>query len=144
MTTEGEDTALARVLDGMALMQGEIASLARTSARIEAHQKEILQRLDTIDAGQAAVGTSRPCWRWCWRSAIENRDEQREGFAGQDGRLDAQGTRLVGLLQVLEHLRDRSTEILGAQTTASPASRPPSAKVVAQAQENRLKAELRS
>ncbi len=55
MTTEGAGVALAAVLDAVALLRGEVATLSRHTAEIQSSQQEILLRLDTIDAGQAGV-----------------------------------------------------------------------------------------
>jgi hypothetical protein len=55
MSTEVSTVVLAALLDGISLLQGEIAALTESNSRIEDSQRVILDRLDTIDAGQAAV-----------------------------------------------------------------------------------------
>jgi hypothetical protein len=55
MTDDPSHVALAAILDSLTLMQGQLDRLAKSNARIEQSHAEILQRLDTIDAGQAGL-----------------------------------------------------------------------------------------
>lgn len=49
------EIAMAALLDAVSLLRGEVAALALSNERIEAAHRDLHQRLDTIDAGQAAV-----------------------------------------------------------------------------------------
>ena len=55
MTADGISVALAALIDGASLLQGQIAAIAQANSRIEQTQRDILARLDTINAGQAAI-----------------------------------------------------------------------------------------
>ena len=55
MSTEQVSVALAGLLDALTLMQEQLDALTESGQRIEAAYREIVNRLDTIDAGQAGV-----------------------------------------------------------------------------------------
>ncbi len=60
MSTDQVSAALAGVLDALTLVQEQLHALTESSQRIEATHREIVHRLDTIDAGQAAVTDLTP------------------------------------------------------------------------------------
>ena len=74
-------TALAAVLDALTLVQGQLDTIAKGNARIEAAQKEMLTRLDTIDAGQAAVTDLVPVLEMILARSIEDRELTRQQLA---------------------------------------------------------------
>lgn len=55
MTSDPTAAGLATIADALAHMQGQLDELTRASSRSEALQREILRRLDVVDAGQAVV-----------------------------------------------------------------------------------------
>lgn len=81
MTKEGNDVLMAAVLDALTMVQGQLDTIAKTNSRIEATQKDILHRLDTIDAGQAGVTDLVPVLETILGRLIEDRDLNRAGFA---------------------------------------------------------------
>jgi ethanolamine transporter EutH len=81
MTTEGNDVIMAAVLDALTMVQGQLDTIAKSNARIEATHKDILHRLDTIDAGQAGVTDLVPVLETILGRLIEDRDVNRAGFA---------------------------------------------------------------
>ena len=80
MSTDA-NAALAAVLDALTLVQGQLDTVARGNARIEAVQKDILSRLDTIDAGQPAVTDLVPVLETILARSIEDRELTRAQFA---------------------------------------------------------------
>ncbi|KQU46040.1 hypothetical protein ASG67_15665 [Sphingomonas sp. Leaf339] len=60
MSTDQVSAALAGLLDALTLMQGQLDTLTESGQRIEATHKDIVNRLDTIDAGQAAATDLTP------------------------------------------------------------------------------------
>ncbi|KRB93220.1 hypothetical protein [Sphingomonas sp. Root720] len=80
MSTDVTATTLAAVLDALTLIQGRLDTVARGNARIEAAQKDILSRLDTIDAGQAAVTDLVPVLETILARSIEDRELTRAQF----------------------------------------------------------------
>lgn len=81
MTTEGNDVLMAAVLDALTMVQGQLDTIAKSNSRIEATQKDILHRLDTIDAGQAGVTDLVSVLETILGRLIEDRDLNRAGFA---------------------------------------------------------------
>jgi len=81
MSADATTAALAAVLDALTLVQGQLDTVARSNARIEDTQKDILARLDTIDAGQAAVTDLVPVLETILGRSIEDRDLTRAQFA---------------------------------------------------------------
>ncbi|PZU05980.1 hypothetical protein [Sphingomonas sp.] len=81
MSTEPNSAALAAILDAVTLAQGQLDAVARSSARIEATQRDILARLDTIDAGQAAVTDLVPVLEMILARSIEDRELTRAQLA---------------------------------------------------------------
>lgn len=81
MTREGNDVLMAAVLDALTMVQGQLDTIAKSNARIEATHKDILHRLDTIDAGQAGVTDLVPVLETILARSIEDRDLNRAGFA---------------------------------------------------------------
>jgi hypothetical protein len=61
-------------------MQGQLDRLAKSNARIEQSHAEILQRLDTIDAGQAGLTDLVPILETMLARMIDDRAIQREGI----------------------------------------------------------------
>ena len=80
MSADATRTALAAVLDALTLVQGQLDTVARGNARIEATQKDILTRLDTIDAGQAAVTDLVPVLETILARSIDDRELMRSQF----------------------------------------------------------------
>jgi hypothetical protein len=74
MSADATGAALAAVLDALTLVQGQLDTVVRGNARIEASQKDILTRLDTIDAGQAAVTNLVPVLEMILARSIEDRE----------------------------------------------------------------------
>ena len=74
MTNDATDAALAAVLDALTLVQEQLGGVARGNARIEATQADILARLDTIDAAQAAVTDLVPVLEIILARSIEDRE----------------------------------------------------------------------
>jgi hypothetical protein len=74
MNTDATGAVLAAVLDALTLVQGQLDTVVRGNARIEASQKDILTRLDTIDAGQAAVTDLVPVLEMILARSIEDRE----------------------------------------------------------------------
>ncbi len=74
MNTGATEAVLAAVLDALTLVQGQLDSVARSNARIEASHKDILTRLDTIDAGQSAVTDLVPVLEMILARSIEDRE----------------------------------------------------------------------
>ena len=80
MSTDVTGAALAAILDALTLVQGQLDSIDRSTRRIEAAQKDLLSRLDTIDAGQAAVTDLVPVLEMILARSIEDRDLTRAQF----------------------------------------------------------------
>ncbi|RSV14875.1 hypothetical protein CA235_10135 [Sphingomonas sp. ABOLF] len=74
MTKDTTAVALAAAIDTLALVQGQLDRLERSNGRIEATQQRILDRLDAIDAGQAAVTDLLPVLEMILARSIEDRD----------------------------------------------------------------------
>ena len=74
MSTDTTGAALAAVLDALTIVQGQLESVARSNTRIEAAQKDILGRLDTLDVGQAGVTDLVPVLEVILARLIEDRD----------------------------------------------------------------------
>lgn len=81
MSADATSAALAAVLDALTLVQGQLDTVTSANARVEHTQKEILARLDTIDAGQAAVTDLVPVLETILGRSIEDRDLTRGQFA---------------------------------------------------------------
>jgi uncharacterized protein (DUF3084 family) len=60
MSGDAGSVAMAALLDAVTLLRGEMATLTRSNERIEAGQKELHQRLDTIEAFQAELANVAP------------------------------------------------------------------------------------
>ena len=74
MSTDQVSVALAGVLDALTLVQEQLAALTESGQRIEATHREIVHRLDTIDAGQAAVTDLTPILEMILRRSIDDRE----------------------------------------------------------------------
>ena len=74
MSADASNAALAAVLDALTLVQGQLDTVVRGNARIEATQKDILSRLGTVDAGQAAVTDLSPVLEMILARSIEDRE----------------------------------------------------------------------
>ena len=74
MSTDQVSVALAGVLDALTLVQEQLDALTESSQRIEATHKEIVSRLDTIDAGQAAVTDLTPILEMILARSIDDRE----------------------------------------------------------------------
>ena len=81
MTTDATGDVLAAVLDALTVVQRQLDTVARGNARIEAGQNDILARLDTIDAGQAAVTDLVPALETILARSIEDRELTRAQFS---------------------------------------------------------------
>ena len=74
MTSDAMSGAMAAVIDTLALVHAQLDRVERSNSRIEAGQRNILARLDTIDAGQAAVTDLLPVLEMILARLIEDRD----------------------------------------------------------------------
>ncbi|GHH26475.1 hypothetical protein GCM10008023_41110 [Sphingomonas glacialis] len=74
MNTDQVNVALAGVLDALTLVQEQLDALTASSERIEATHKEIVNRLDTIEAGQAAVTDLTPIFEMILGRSIDDRE----------------------------------------------------------------------
>lgn len=74
MSTDQVSVALAGVLDALTLVQELLDALTESSQRIEATHREIVNRLDTIDAGQAAVRDLTPILEMILGRSIDDRE----------------------------------------------------------------------
>lgn len=74
MSTDQVSVALAGVLDALTLVQEQLDALTESGQRIEATNREIVQRLDTIDAGQAAVTDLTPILEMILGRSIDDRE----------------------------------------------------------------------
>jgi len=81
MSTGSSGVALASILDALTLVQGHLVALTEASHRIEATQRAVLTRLDTIDAGQAAVTDLLPILEMILARSIEDRDLTQANFS---------------------------------------------------------------
>jgi hypothetical protein len=81
MTADASGVALASILDALTLVQGQLVALTEASIRIEATQKAVLTRLDTIDAGQAAVTDLLPVLEMILARSIEDRELMKTHFS---------------------------------------------------------------
>ena len=73
MSTDQVSVALAGVLDALTLVQEQLDALTESGQRIEATHREIVHRLDTIDAGQAAVTDLTPILEMILARSIDDR-----------------------------------------------------------------------
>ena len=74
MSTDQVSVALAGVLDALTLVQEQLDALTESGQRIEATHREIVNRLDTIDAGQAAVRDLTPILEMILGRSIDDRE----------------------------------------------------------------------
>lgn len=74
MNTDQINVALAGVLDALTLVQEQLDALTESSQRIEATHREIAHRLDTIDAGQAAMTNLTPILEMILGRSIDDRE----------------------------------------------------------------------
>lgn len=81
MTDDATAVALAAAIDALTLVQGQLDRLEQSNTRIEFTQREILDRLDAIDAGQAAVTDLLPVLETILARSIEDREASRAGFS---------------------------------------------------------------
>lgn len=81
MTEDATAVALAAAIDALALVQGQLDRLERSNTRIEFTQREILDRLDAVDAGQASVTDLLPVLETILARSIEDREAIRAGFS---------------------------------------------------------------
>ena len=81
MSADSSGVALASILDALTLVQGQLVTLTEASHRIEATQKAVLTRLDTIDAGQAAITDLLPILEMILARSIEDRKLTRTHFS---------------------------------------------------------------
>lgn len=77
MSTDQVSVALAGVLDALTLVQEQLDALTESGQRIEATHREIVNRLDTIDAGQAAVTDLTPILEMILGRSIDDREIMR-------------------------------------------------------------------
>lgn len=73
MSSDASTALLMALLDGLTLVQGQLDKVAQSQDRIEAAHKDIMTRLDTIDAGQAAVTDLVPILETILARSIEDR-----------------------------------------------------------------------
>ncbi len=74
MSTDQVSVALAGVLDALTLVQEQLDALTESGQRIESTHKEIVHRLDTIDADQAAVTDLTPILEMILGRSIDDRE----------------------------------------------------------------------
>lgn len=81
MSQDATAIGLAAAIDALALVQGQLDRLERSNSRVEAAQREILARLDAVDAGQAAVTDLLPVLETILARSIEDREATRAGLS---------------------------------------------------------------
>jgi hypothetical protein len=81
MTTVATAVALGAILDSLTLVQAQLDALTDAGQRIEATHEAILNRLDTIDAGQAAVTDLTPILETMLGRSIEDRETIKAQFS---------------------------------------------------------------
>ncbi len=81
MTTDATAVALGAILDSLTLVQAQLDALTDAGQRIEATHEAILNRLDTIDAGQAAVTDLTPILETMLGRSIEDREKIKAQFS---------------------------------------------------------------
>lgn len=74
MTTDATAVAVGAILDSLTLVQAQLDALTDAGQRIEVTHQVILHRLDTIDAGQAAVTDLTPILETMLGRSIEDRE----------------------------------------------------------------------
>ncbi|VXD01521.1 conserved hypothetical protein [Sphingomonas sp. T1] len=74
MSTDQVSVSLAGLLDALTLVQVQLDALTESGQRIEATHREIVNRLDTIDAGQAAVTDLTPILEMILGRSIDDRE----------------------------------------------------------------------
>lgn len=74
MSTDQVSVALAGVLDALTLVQEQLDALTESGQRIESTHREIVHRLDTNDAGQAAVTDLTPILELILGRSIDDRE----------------------------------------------------------------------
>lgn len=74
MSTDQVGVALAGILDSLTVVQEQLDALIESGQRIEATHREIVNRLDTIDAGQAAVTDLTPILEMILGRSIDDRE----------------------------------------------------------------------
>ena len=77
MTADATAVAFSAILDSLTMVQAQLDALSDAGQRIEAMHETILSRLDTIDAGQAAVTDLTPILETLLSRSIEDRDKIR-------------------------------------------------------------------
>lgn len=74
MTKDPNTVVLGAILDSLTLVQAQLDALTDAGHRLEATNEAILSRLDTIDAGQAAVTDLTPILETLLSRSIEDRE----------------------------------------------------------------------
>ncbi len=121
MSADSQSVALAAVLDAVSLLRGEVAALTRSSARMEASHRDLHQRLDTIDAAQAAVTDIVPLLELIAAKTIE-------GNEATATRLGSVSTVLVAIAEESDRARQeadaaRREILVGIQASTGAATR---------------------
>jgi hypothetical protein len=80
-TTDANAVALGAILDTLTLIQAQLDAMSDAGQRIEATHKVILNRLDTIDSGQATVTDLTPILETMVGRSIKDREKIRAQFS---------------------------------------------------------------
>lgn len=81
MSSDASIALLTAILDGLTLLRGQLDKVEQRQERIEAGHMNVLNRLDTIDAGQAAVTDLLPILETILARSIEDRTLIRDELA---------------------------------------------------------------
>lgn len=81
MSESSQGAALAAILDALTLVQDQLEEIGERTKRLEAHQVDMLARLDTIDAAQAGVTDLQPQLEHILAELSASQLTMGEGFA---------------------------------------------------------------
>lgn len=80
MTTDATDVAMAAVLDTLILVQSQLVAIAESNVRIEAMHRDVLNRLDRLDADQGGTTSLVTMLEAIVARSAEDRERNRAGL----------------------------------------------------------------